>query len=65
MQGPKNVVKGGMFMRTISAAVLFVCAAVMAFMGRQRYRAGMRGRALLDFFMAACMAIFGMGYMGL
>ena len=46
-----------------SALILFCCAAVMAYMGGRRYRAGERGRALFDFFMAAAMAIFGAGYL--
>ncbi|MDR1874478.1 MAG: hypothetical protein LBQ90_05645 [Synergistaceae bacterium] len=49
----------------IPAVILFFCAATMGFVGARRYRAGMKGRAMLDFFMAACMAIFGMGYLGL
>ncbi|MDR1731806.1 MAG: hypothetical protein LBR61_06880 [Synergistaceae bacterium] len=47
----------------ISAIILFVCALVMVFTGRQRFRAGQKGRAAFDFFMAACLAIFGLGYL--
>ena len=45
------------------ALVLFGCAVVMAYMGTRRYRAGQRGRAMFDFFMALSMVIFGMGYL--
>lgn len=47
----------------MSALILFCCAAAMAYMGTRRYRAGERGRALFNFFMAAAMAIFGTGYL--
>jgi hypothetical protein len=33
-------------------------------MGTVRYRAGQSGRAMFDFFMAASMIIFGLGYLG-
>ena len=46
----------------IQSIVLFVCAAVMFHMGIRRHRAGQGPRALFNFFMAVCMAIFGMGY---
>ena len=49
-------------MPPVSALILFSCAAVMAYMGTQRYRAGQRARALFNLFMAVCMVIFGMGY---
>jgi hypothetical protein len=42
---------------------MFSCAAVMGYMGVRRYRAGERGRALLNFFMAAAMFVFGAGYL--
>ncbi|MDR3231340.1 MAG: hypothetical protein LBT65_07860 [Synergistaceae bacterium] len=46
-----------------AAVVLFCCATAMAFAGGRRYRSGEKGRAMLDFFMAACMVIFGAGYL--
>jgi hypothetical protein len=42
---------------------MFCCAAVMGCMGVRRYRAGERGRAMFNFFMAAAMAVFGAGYL--
>ncbi|MDR2176227.1 MAG: hypothetical protein LBO82_09880 [Synergistaceae bacterium] len=48
---------------TVSAGIMFSCAAVMGYMGVRRYRAGERGRALLNFFMAAAMFVFGAGYL--
>lgn len=48
---------------SMPALVLFACAAVMTSMGARRYRAGQRGRALFNLFMAAAMAIFGAGYL--
>ena len=47
----------------ITALVLFACALIMAGMGVTRYRAGQKGLALRDFFMAAVMAVFGAGYL--
>jgi hypothetical protein len=47
----------------VPAVVMFCCAAVMGYMGVRRYRAGERGRAMLNFFMAAAMFIFGAGYL--
>lgn len=48
---------------SIPALILFGCAAVMASMGARRYRAGQKGRALFNLFMAAAMVIFGAGYL--
>jgi hypothetical protein len=42
---------------------MFCCAAVMGCMGVRRYRAGEKGRAMFNFFMAAAMAAFGIGYL--
>ncbi|MDR2527394.1 MAG: hypothetical protein LBD04_00015 [Synergistaceae bacterium] len=47
----------------ITTWVLFACALLMAGMGITRYRAGQKGLALRDFFMAAAMAVFGAGYL--
>jgi hypothetical protein len=58
----KHTEKGGRTM-AVSAVVMFCCAAVMGYMGVRRYRAGERGRAILNFFMAAAMAVFGAGYL--
>jgi hypothetical protein len=46
------------------AVILFFCALIMGCMGMARRRAGQKRRALLDFFMAASMTIFGMGLLG-
>lgn len=48
----------------VPAAVLFGCAAVMVVMAARRWRAGWRGRALLNLVMALFMAIFAWGYLG-
>ncbi|MDR1978412.1 MAG: hypothetical protein LBQ42_06730 [Synergistaceae bacterium] len=52
-------------MRDLPALVLFACALAMGYMGTVRYRAGQRGRGMFDFFMAASMIAFGLGYLGI
>jgi hypothetical protein len=52
-------------MSGLPALILFACAFVMGYMGTVRCRAGQRGRATYDFFMAASMLIFGLVYLGM
>jgi hypothetical protein len=51
-------------MRDVPALILFACAFAMGYTGTLRYRSGQKGRAMFDFFMAASMVIFGLGYLG-
>jgi hypothetical protein len=51
-------------MSKVPALILFACAFAMGYVGVIRYRAGQRGRAMFNFFMAASMIIFGLGYLG-
>jgi threonine/homoserine/homoserine lactone efflux protein len=51
------------FVIGVPSMVLFCCAAAMVFAGGRRYRSGERRRAMFDFFMAVCMAVFGMGFL--
>ena len=52
-------------MSDLPALILFACSFVMGYMGTVRYRAGQRGRAMYDFFMAASMLVFGLAYLGM
>ncbi|MDR1621852.1 MAG: hypothetical protein LBS00_05710 [Synergistaceae bacterium] len=51
-------------MRNLPVWILFACAFAMAYLGTVRYRAGQRGRAMYNFFMAASMIVFGLVYLG-
>ena len=51
-------------MRDLPALILFACAFAMGYLGTARYRAGQKGRALFNFFMAVSMLLFGLAYLG-
>lgn len=42
------------------SVVLYACAAVMGLLGINRMKNGFRGRAMMNFVMAALMVLFGM-----
>jgi hypothetical protein len=52
-----------MSIRDLPALILFACACVMGYMGTLRNRAGQRGRAMYNFFMAVAMVVFGLVYL--